>query len=282
MPAPAPRTTAATPVDGDVHVTPRYLAGSPGYGDAGFAPVAHWPHHHLDEGPHQLVVTSPDHRIRIGWAGDDYDLWTISAAPDAVSGPQWTAIVNQNTPPELVAALTAALAQDWADGQDRFLTAPSPYWRDGVAPLVAAGWERTGAEVGTVELAAPDRNAGVYINRSRRDLEDGTQLWAGPSGWGTRAEIAFSPRTPSHLIAATAAAFTDPTPAARWRQSLHPKLAALAQLTPVVPPRPPVPTPRDLRPRLGVRPPVPISSVPRWSTATTPSAGLPARPAARR
>ncbi|MFI8320428.1 MULTISPECIES: DUF317 domain-containing protein [Streptomyces] len=227
-------------------------------------------------------MTSPDHRIRIGWAGDDYDLWTISAAPDAVSGPQWTAIVNQNTPPELVAALTAALAQDWADGQDRFLAAPSPYWADSVAPLVAAGWERTGAEVGTVELAAPDRNAGVYINRSRRDLEDGTQLWAGPPGWGTRAEITFSRRTPSHLITAAAAAFTDPTPAARWRESLNPELAARAQLKPVVPPRPPVPTPRDLRPRLGVRPSVPVGSIPRWSTATTPSAALPARPAARR
>ncbi|WP_329376966.1 DUF317 domain-containing protein [Streptomyces sp. NBC_01351] len=280
MPSSAPQ--AAATVDGDVYVTPRYLAGSPGYGDAGFAPVKHWPHHHLDEGPHQLVITSPDHRIRIGWAGDDYDLWTISAAPDAVSGPQWTAIVNQNTPPELVAALTTALARDWADGQDRFLAAPSAYWADSLAPLVAAGWQRTGAEVGTVELTAPDSNAGVYINRSRRDLPDGTELWAGPPGWGTRAEITFSPRTPSHLIAATAEAFTETTPVARWQQGLHRQLAALAQLTPVVPPRPPVPTPRDLRPRIGVRPPVAVGSVPRWSTATTPSAALPARGAVRR
>ncbi|MGW6577739.1 hypothetical protein ACWGAN_37015 [Streptomyces sp. NPDC054945] len=51
---------------------------------------------------------------------------------------------------------------------------------------------------------------------------------------------------------------------------------------PVAPPRPPVPTPRDLRPRLGVRPSIPIGSIPRWSTVTTPSAALPARPAARR
>lgn len=32
-------------------VAPRYLAGSDGIGDAGFAPVAHWPHHYLDDGP---------------------------------------------------------------------------------------------------------------------------------------------------------------------------------------------------------------------------------------
>ncbi|MEU9939058.1 DUF317 domain-containing protein [Streptomyces lavendulae] len=272
----------ATTVDGDVYVTPRSLAGSPGHGEPGFAPVKHWPHFHLDEGPHQLIVTSPDHRIRIGWAGDDYDLWTISVAPDAISAPQWTATANQNTPPELVAALTAALAQDWTDGQDRFLASPSPYWRDSAAPLIASGWKHEAAEMGTVELVAPDGSAaGIYINRSRRDLEPGTQLWAGPPGWGTRAEITFSSRTPSHLIAATASAFTDPTPVARWRENLDPQLAALRQVTPVVPPRPPAPTPRDVRPRIGVRPPVAVTSVPRWSTAT-PSAALPARPAARR
>jgi hypothetical protein len=45
----------------EVLVGPMYLAGSTGTGDAGFAPVAHWPHHNLDAGPCQLLVTSPDH-----------------------------------------------------------------------------------------------------------------------------------------------------------------------------------------------------------------------------
>ncbi|WP_412080177.1 hypothetical protein [Streptomyces sp. SJL17-1] len=63
------------PPEGDVYVAPRYLAGSNGTGDAGFAPVAHWPHHDLGDGPCQLLVTSPDHRIRIGRYGDDFELW---------------------------------------------------------------------------------------------------------------------------------------------------------------------------------------------------------------
>lgn len=281
MSAPAPRSADRTVVDGDVYVAPRYLAGSPGHGDPGFAPVAHWPHHHLDDGPHQLVVTSPDHRIRIGWAGDDYELWTITAAPDAVSAPRWEVTFNQNTPPELVAPLTAQLATDWADGNDRFLAAPSYRWADSVGALTEAGWTRRPGERGTVELTAPDHSAGLLIDRYAADGRT-WMLWAGPKGWGTRAEITFTARTPAHLIAAVAQAFTDPAPVPRWRETLDPRLAAMAQLTPVAPPRPTVPTPRDIRPRVGVRPPAPAASVPRWTTVSTPSAPLPVRSAPRR
>ncbi|MEU8543172.1 DUF317 domain-containing protein [Streptomyces sp. NPDC048717] len=266
--------SAPQPVDGDVYVNPRYLAGSSGTGDASFAPVAHWPHHHLDEGPHQLVVTSPDHRIRIGWAGDDHDLWTISAAPDAVLAARWTATANQNTPAELVGALTAQLAQDWAEGADRFLAAPSVYWARGVRPLLDAGWTQHRND-GFIYLTSPDGHAGADIDLVQRN-EEYVTLWAGPDGWGTRAEISFTTQAPDHLIAATAQAFTNPAPVARWRQHLAAGLAARAQLTPITPP---APTPRDIRPRIATRRPATAASVPRWST-TTPAA--PARPAARR
>ncbi|MFF7439004.1 DUF317 domain-containing protein [Streptomyces sp. NPDC008122] len=267
-------------MDGDVYVAPRYLAGSSGVGDAGFAPVAHWPHHHLDDGPHQLVVTSPDHRIRIGWAGDDYDLWTITAAPDAMSQPQWMAIANQNTPAELVGALTAALVQDWAEDSNRFLSAAGPR-SDAVDPLIAAGWTIGGLDRGLLHINAPDGQAGATVDIIDPYADESITLWGGPAGWGTRAEIVFSSRTPPHLIAATAKAFTDPAPVPRWRDTLHPRLTAHARLAPVEPPQAPAPTPRDIRSRFSVRPPVPVGSVPRWST-TTPSALLPARPAARR
>ncbi|CAL9439540.1 hypothetical protein SUDANB145_02217 [Streptomyces sp. enrichment culture] len=93
----------------EVLVSPMYLAGSNGTGEAGFAPVAQWPHQYLDEGPCQLLVTSPDQRIRIGWFGDDFQLWKISAAEDAFSVPRWTATFNHVTPAEMVAGLTTAL-----------------------------------------------------------------------------------------------------------------------------------------------------------------------------
>ncbi|GAV38248.1 DUF317 domain-containing protein [Streptomyces acidiscabies] len=247
----------------EVLVSPRYLAGSDGSGEAGFAPVAHWPHHHLDEGPCQLLVTSPDQRIRIGWFGDDFDLWKISAAEEAVAAPRWTATFNHVAPAEIVAGLTNALAQDYAasdpdEGNGRFLAHPSMYWADAARPLTDAGWTRSGAaERGTVEIIAPDGQAGILIDRRRSGWDDEVfTLWSGPPGWGTRAEATFTARTPSHLIAATAAAMTDPTPVIRVRRHLDPQLRDLATLTPVRPADtqvplalqvPRAPTPLDVR-----------------------------------
>lgn len=240
----------------DVLVSPRYLAGSNGSGEEGFAPVAHWPHHHLNEGPCQLLVTSPDQRIRIGWYGDDFELWKITAAEEAASATRWTATFNHVTPAEIVAGLTTALAHDYAeadpyDGNGRFLANPSLYWADAVRPLTDAGWRRETAELGTVEIIAPDGQAGVLIDKRRSGRDDETfTLWAGPRGWGTRAEAVFTARTPSHLIAATAAAMVDPAPVIRERHHLHHKMEHLVTLTRVDPPAPRIshaPTPLDVR-----------------------------------
>ncbi|MGW0647011.1 DUF317 domain-containing protein, partial [Streptomyces badius] len=154
----------------EVLVSPMYLAGTGGTGDPSFEPVAHWPHRYLDDGPCQLVITSPDDRIRIGWYGDDFELWKITAAEEATSSTRWTATFNHNTPPEIVAGLTTALARDYAeadvyDGNGRFLANPSIYWADAVRPLTDAGWTRNGgATSGTVEIVAPDGQAGVLID----------------------------------------------------------------------------------------------------------------------
>ncbi|KND38310.1 SPDY domain-containing protein [Streptomyces acidiscabies] len=241
----------------EVLVSPRYLAGSNGSGEAGFDPVAHWPHHYLDEGPCQLLVTSPDQRIRIGWFGDDFELWKISAAQEAVSAPRWTATFNHVTPAEVVAGLTTALANDYAEadayeGNGRFLAKPSLYWADAVRPLIDAGWTRDGgAERGTIEIVAPDGQAGVLIDNRLSGWDDeAVTLWAGPPGWGTRAEAVFTARTPFHLIAATAAAMTDSAPVIRERHQLNRKVENLVTLTPVGPPAPQpsrAPTPLDVR-----------------------------------
>ncbi|WP_030578276.1 DUF317 domain-containing protein [Streptomyces anulatus] len=241
----------------EVLVSPMYLAGSNGAGDAGFAPVAHWPHHYLDDGPCQLLVTSPDQRIRIGWFGDDFELWKIAASEEAVSSPRWTATFNHVTPAEIVAGLTTALAHDYAeadayDGYERFLASPSYRRADAVQPLTDAGWTRDGgAELGTVEIIAPDGQAGVLIdNRLSRHDDEAVTLWAGPPGWGTRAEATFSAHTPSHLIAAAAATMADPAPVVRERHQIHREVAHLVSLTPVAPTAPQAPrapTPLDVR-----------------------------------
>ncbi|MDT3725415.1 DUF317 domain-containing protein [Streptomyces sp. DSM 41972] len=241
----------------EVLVSPLYLAGSNGAGDVGFAPVAHWPHHHLDDGPCQLLVTSPDQRIRIGWFGDDFDLWKITAAEEAVAPPRWTATFNHVTPGEIVAGLTTALAQDYAasdpyENNGRFLAGPSLYWVDAVRPLLDAGWRLEPAMRGTVSVRAPDGQAGALI---RNDLppwdDEAVTLWAGPRGWGTRAEAVFTARTPAHLIAATAAAMASSAPVVRERHMIHREVEHLVTLTPVAPAATPqvsrAPTPLDVR-----------------------------------
>ncbi|MFE3380392.1 hypothetical protein [Streptomyces anulatus] len=62
---------------------------------------------------------------------------------------------------------------------------------------------------------------------------DAVTLWAGPPGWGTRAEFVFSARTPKHLIAATAAEFVSPAPVVREARNFPRRLAQLATLVPV-------------------------------------------------
>lgn len=272
-------------IGGDVYVFPRYLAGLPGHADPSFAPVAHWPHHHLDAGPCQLVITSPDHRIRIGWFGDDHDTWLISAAEDAVSEPHWTARINQNTPPEIVEALTRTLATEWSEDSDTFLTQSSWYWSDGLRPLVDAGWTRKPTRRGVIEIVSPDGLAGASNDIVHFNDEEHFTLWAGPPGWATRAEVTFTEHTPSHLIAATAAAFVDPAPVLRYKSSLHPRLAERARLTPVEPPRPATPTPLDLQRAVAALRPaaVPARSVRRWTTSTPPPVpAVVARPGIRR
>ncbi|MFI8856273.1 DUF317 domain-containing protein [Streptomyces prasinus] len=245
----------------EVLVSPMYLAGSDGTGKAGFAPVAHWPHHYLDEGPCQLLVTSPDQRIRIGWFGDDFELWKISAATEAASATRWTATFNHVTPAEIVAGLTTALAHDYAeadayDSNGPFLAHPSIYWADAVRPLTDAGWTRGVPDSpGTIEIVAPDGQAGAVIDRRDHGPDDETvTLWAGPPGWGTRAEAVFTARTPSHLIAAAAAVMAESAPVIRERHQIDRRMQHLVTMTPVASVMPTAdaqvsraPTPLDVR-----------------------------------
>ncbi|MDV9194366.1 DUF317 domain-containing protein [Streptomyces sp. Wh19] len=202
-------------------------------------------------------------------------MWRISASENPVSEIRWSARVNQNTPPEFVHGLTSALAAEWSEGSDTFLAPPSYWWTDAVQPFIDAGWERKPLSRGIMEIVSPDQLAGVSIDVVNTDPHaDVYVLWAGPPGWGTRAEASFTARTPRHLIAAMAAAIVDPSPVIRTKALLNPRLAQLAQLTPVSPPRPTVPTPRDVQHQAARRPAaVGTSSVPRWSTDTPPPVG---------
>ncbi|QFQ99326.1 DUF317 domain-containing protein [Streptomyces phaeolivaceus] len=236
----------------EYHVTPRYLAGSLGVDeDPSLRPFVNlnWSHHQVDDDLGKTVFVSPDGRLRIGFFGDDYILWNVAAYEDPFGPRRWAATFNQNTPPEIVAAFTTALAHDYEEGNDHFLARPAVRWDEQTQPLTEAGWARDpSAKTGTVEIIAPDKLAGIFLDIRCQDPEDEQcLLWSGPPGWGTRAEATFTTHTPAHLIAATAAAMADPAPLVRYERSIPQELRDLVQLTPVEPPPPPKPTPLDVR-----------------------------------
>lgn len=277
--------TNTTTTEGDVYVFPRYLAGLGPVGDPAFEPVAAWPHHHM-YGHCQLLITSPDHRIKIGWFGDDFDAWKISAAEDAVAPSCWTASISDEMPAEIVRDFVSALAHEWDEDSESFLTHRGYYWNESVQPLLDAGWERKPVHHGWIEIVAPDGLAGASINVVSTDPSDEVvTLWAGPGPRSARAQANFTARTPKNLIAAMAASFVAPPPIARYKADLKPPLAQLAQLTPIEPPKPPVPSPLDVQQTAAARPRPPAlgtHSVPRWSTTTLPPAPASALPARRR
>jgi hypothetical protein len=235
----------------EYHVTPRYLAGQSFSGDPGFADVPDtWPQYEPDDHGGRFVITSPDRRIHIGWDGDGLDeLWRIGAYEQPVGRLRWLVTANHATPPEAIAGLTKALVVDYETGRDAFLDPPSPYWPPAALPLLGAGWTRGTARNGTTEILAPDNMAGLLINQRAVDPDDEVYtLWAGPVGY-TRSQITFTALTPSHLVAATAAAFSDPRPVVRERHFIHPSVEHAVHLEPVspAPERPATPTPLDVR-----------------------------------
>ncbi|MDT0615008.1 DUF317 domain-containing protein [Streptomyces lancefieldiae] len=270
-------------IDGDVYVSPRYLAGLGDNIDSSFQPVDTWPHHRTD-GECQLLIASPDHRIRIGWFGDYFDVWKISAAENAVAAPRWTVGISDKMPLEIVRDFIHALASEWDEDSESFLTDPSYRWSEAVQPLLDAGWERKPVTRGVIEIVSPDQLAGASIDVVSCDPDaEVVTLWAGRGRYPLRAEANFTARTPKRLIAAMAASFVAPDPILRYQADLSPELAQFAQLTPVEPPKPPAPTPLDVQQAAAARRPPALGtrSVPRWSTTTLPpavaGAALPAR-----
>ncbi|GAA2254703.1 DUF317 domain-containing protein [Streptomyces amakusaensis] len=286
-PSPSRITTAS---DNEVYVSPRHLAGSTAYGDPGLQPAldSGWKISYDDHG--NVLLPSPDQRIRIGYLpeGDDDALWKIAAYQSPFEAPRWAAAFSSDCPTEFVTAFTSALVPLHEPEGNAFLTGGigprlHPVFPV-LKPLLDAGWKlpQTWRHP---ELRSPDGLAGAWFDRS--SLDPAGELTSNHTRWGMwggssygRWYAVFSTGTPTRLITATAAAVADPTPVLRWPGELSRMTRARATITPV---RPPAPTPLEMararRPVSALR----TITVPRWSTST-PSARLPgpSRPAARR
>lgn len=274
-------------IDGDVYVSPPYLAGSTAIGDPALAPLLDlgWALAHDDLG--NAYLNAPDRKVRLGYLpeGDDDGLWRINAYTDPFAQPAWGVCFNNTCPTEFVTAFTTALAKAYKQGPGSYLAAPDSRSDDrepflAVAPLINRGWQIDHPRWGVFAIQSPDGLAGLEFTTGDLDPETELttrearwQLWAGTSLDRPLWYATASTDTPVALVRAVTECVSDPAPLPRWRDGLYHYLKDHAQLSPILPPSPPAPTPLDVQRRVSHRPAaLPASSVPRWSTTTRPTA----------
>ncbi|CAL9584977.1 hypothetical protein SUDANB106_05123 [Streptomyces sp. enrichment culture] len=279
-------------IDGDVHVSPRYLAAATATGDPALAPLLDlgWDLEHDDLG--NAYVHAPDRTVRLGYLpeGEDDGLWRINAYRDAFGPPTWGVCFNDSCPTEFVRAFTTALAEAYEQGPDAYLAAPDSRSADrepflAAAPLINRGWQLERPSGGVLAIQSPDGYAGLEFTTGRLDPEAELttrdarwQLWAGTSidhpAWYATA----STNTPVALLRAVTECVSDPAPLPRWREETYSYIQGMARLTPVLPSHPSAPTPLDVQRAASRRSAaLPTSSVPRWSTTSRPALRGPRR-----
>ncbi|MDT0382301.1 DUF317 domain-containing protein [Streptomyces sp. DSM 42041] len=271
-------------IDGDVYVSPRYLAGTIGIGDPALDPLRAlgWDLHHDELA--NAFLTAPDHTVCLGFLpeGPDEGLWRINAYDNPFDPPAWGVCFNDSCPTEFVTAFTTALAHAYQQGPSTFLAKPDTNDPElnafnAIAPLVNRGWKIEYPRWGVLALHAPDGLATLEYTTDSLDpqaelttREARWHLWAGTSidrpAWYATA----STDTPVALVKAVTECVSDPAPLPRWRQDTHSYVRDLATLTPILPP---VPTPLDVqRTAAATRRPAAAAaaatSVPRWSTTS--------------
>lgn len=280
-------------IDGDVYVSPRYLASTTGIGDPALAPLLDlgWDLQHDEDG--NVYVSAPDRRVRLGYLpeGEDDGLWRINAYRDPFGTPTWGVCFNDRFPTEFVAAFTTALATAYEQGPAAYLTRPvagsdehDPFLA--VVPLLKQGWEIDRPRWGVFAVHSPDGLAGLEFTTGDLDPEAELttrdarwQLWAGKSADRPVWYATASTDTPVALLTAVTQCVSAPAPLPSWRQDTLSYIKGMAQLTPILPPEPPAPTPLDVQRAAASRRPaaLPAPSVPRWSTTSRPALPGPRR-----
>ncbi|MQT05380.1 DUF317 domain-containing protein [Streptomyces jumonjinensis] len=243
----------AEEIDGDVFVSPVYLAGSTYTGDPALRPLLDAGFHRLDDDLGNIYLSSPDQRIRVGWLpeGEDDALWRITGHEQPFAPPRWLATFDHYTPVEIVAAFTTALAEDQTHGNNT-----SGHGRLGTSkvetfiPLSEAGWRFSHGPYAS-SIQPPDRLALVtYITKRlnhHEEISDQRSKWTvsgGTSGYSSEWLGTFTTHTPAHLVAATMNRLADPAPVARYDRHLPERNRAASRITPV---KPPVPSPLDIQ-----------------------------------
>ncbi|MGW1143624.1 DUF317 domain-containing protein [Streptomyces sp. NPDC002454] len=240
-------------IDGDVFVSPVYLAGSTYTGDPALRPLLEAGFTIVDDDVANAYLASPDQKVHVGWLpeGEDDCLWRITGHERPLAPPQWLATFDHYTPVEVVAAFTTALAEDHTHGNNTSVHSRLGGAKaDPFLALMEAGWRVThGPHVSSSQ--PPDRHALVSYSHGRMnhfdEINDQRARWTiggGASGYSSEWLGTFTTNTPTHLITATMNRLADPTPVPRYKEYLPERNRGAAHITPV---KPPVPSPLDIQ-----------------------------------
>ncbi|MGW7539989.1 DUF317 domain-containing protein [Streptomyces sp. NPDC054770] len=238
MPSPAPPALAP---HSNVLVSPGYLAG-PGDSRSIFDTLDHAP------GWAKTIAfgtdtyyTSPCQRVRVANALESfYGGWTITYAEDPLGVPDWITTFDRNTPNEIVAAFTEILVDGLHNNFADYLSGGPHY--TGISPASLTARHRWEAVRGTrpFRTVSPDGHAAYqmadgWLHEYDELLTPEKSTWrmsAGPDPVYTPSWRAFFSRyTPQHLITASAAAFTDPTPVLRVLDQIPDRHRSLVSIT---------------------------------------------------
>ncbi|MEV8023024.1 DUF317 domain-containing protein [Streptomyces sp. NPDC086554] len=215
----------------ELPVRPRYLAGGGGCADAALDPLTVPTWRFREAEPGNVHAFADRDRAYVGFLPEPCQevrargLWHIEARQARWAAPVWEAAMSDHTPPELVAAFTAALAQDAALGGEEppYLHRddhPDVVWE----PLRRAGWDVHVAGFAVRALAPgllvhvgytpPRPESGPRMQLAR---EEAWEIEVRPSPAGAALWWAyFHAATPAHLIGAFTTALSDPAPL--WRE----------------------------------------------------------------
>ncbi|MGE7434003.1 DUF317 domain-containing protein [Kitasatospora sp. NPDC001175] len=221
---------SASRPDGEVLVSPRYLAGGGLEADDAFNPLisqAGW-HHWVDELAN-CDLTSPCGRGYLGFLPEPnpehVGLWKAWVRPSHHGARTWMAAFGDEAPYEFIQAFTTAWAASYNANDDGF-AAPGDTDSQAIDKVLRvagdAGWEHDYfAENGLKRLTAPDGRAAIELRTWVRNSPEHETLqgyarwtiWAAPAPYRRPVwEATFTTGTPADLVAAFVKALvaTDP------------------------------------------------------------------------
>lgn len=224
-------------------VTPRYLANADADGSEAVQPLldASWALSRDDEG--NTFVVSPDLRARLAHLpeSDGRVLWKVSAGPDAFAPPQWLVTFDNQTPPEVVADFTTALADAYTHGPGTYLNRDDrTVGVETCLGLLADEWSLNPATP-FLTYQSPDRFIRLHVRdkplRHDAEMAGDTERWLFEVGAPGQVWYATaSSSLPEHLVQALTTAVTDPAPVERAMRRIDlAVLPAVATATPTAP-----------------------------------------------